>query len=77
MGDRTAHALSARLDELASVAERSGAAGHAVARLLEAASVAAMNALALELLIDRAPGTAGAAPAEPAPAAAVQLRDAA
>ena len=50
MGDRTARVLSARLEELASVAERSGAAADAVARLLEAASVATLNAVALDLL---------------------------
>jgi hypothetical protein len=55
MGDRTARALSARLDDLATVAERSGAAAHAVARLLEAASVATMHAVALELLCAPAP----------------------
>jgi hypothetical protein len=50
MGDRTARVLSARLEELAAAAERSGAAAGAVARLLEAASVATMNAIALELI---------------------------
>jgi hypothetical protein len=54
MGDRTARALSARLEELAVVAERSGAAAPAIARLLEAASVATMHAVALELLSDDA-----------------------
>jgi hypothetical protein len=54
MGDRTARVLSARLEELAAVAERSGAAAPAIARLLEAASVATMNAVALELLSDAA-----------------------
>jgi hypothetical protein len=50
MSERTARALSARLEELACVAERSGATGPAVARLLEAASVATMHAVALDLL---------------------------
>jgi len=54
MGDRTARVLSARLEELAAVAERSGAAAHAIARLLEAASVATMHAVALELISDDA-----------------------
>ncbi|MHB8641481.1 MAG: hypothetical protein ACYDA3_01130 [Gaiellaceae bacterium] len=54
MGDRTARVLSARLEELAAVAEKSGAAAPAIARLLEAASVAAMNAVALELLSEAA-----------------------
>ena len=54
MGDRTARVLSARLEELAVAAERSGAAAPAVARLLEAASVATLNAVALELLTDAA-----------------------
>ena len=57
MGDRTARVLSARLEELAAVAERSGAAAAAVARLLEAASVATMNAVALELLSEDAART--------------------
>jgi cobalamin biosynthesis protein CbiD len=53
MGDRTARALSARLEELAAAAERSGAPAAAIARLLEAASVATMNAVALDLLSSR------------------------
>ena len=40
--------LTARLQELAAAAERSGAAAPAVARLLEAASVATMQAVALD-----------------------------
>jgi len=52
MNDRIARMLSGRLEELASIAERSGAAAPEVARLLEAASVATMNAVALELLSD-------------------------
>jgi len=54
MGDRIARVLGARLEELASAAERSGAAGPVVGRLLEAASVATMHAVALELLTDTA-----------------------
>jgi 2-methylcitrate dehydratase PrpD len=50
MSERIARVLSARLEELAHVAERSGAAAPAVARLLEAASVATMHAVALDLL---------------------------
>ena len=53
MGDRTARVLSARLEELAAVAERSGAAPDAIARLLEAASVATLNAVALEFISER------------------------
>jgi hypothetical protein len=45
---KIATALAARLADLASAAERSGAAAPAVARLLEAASVAAVQAVALE-----------------------------
>ena len=52
MSDRVARTLTARLEELASVLERSGAAAPAVSRLLEAASIATMNAVALELLTD-------------------------
>jgi hypothetical protein len=48
MGDRIANVLTARLEELAAAAERSGAAAPAVARLLEAASVATMQAVALD-----------------------------
>jgi hypothetical protein len=45
---KIATALAARLADLASAAERSGAAAPAVARLLEAASVATVQAVALE-----------------------------
>jgi hypothetical protein len=48
MGDRIVGVLTARLEELASAAERTGAAPDAVARLLEAASVATMQAAMLE-----------------------------
>ena len=40
--------LTARLDEVAAAAVRSGATAPAVARLLEAASVATMQAVALD-----------------------------
>lgn len=71
MGDRTARHLSARLGELASLAERTGAAPRAIERLLEAASVASMNALALEL------ATAAVPVAEPEQPVAAPLRRAA
>ena len=45
---RIATALTARLAALAAAAERSGAAAPAVTRLLEAASVATVQAVALE-----------------------------
>jgi hypothetical protein len=48
MGDRIATVLTARLEVLAAAAERSGAAAPAVARLLEAASVATLQAVALD-----------------------------
>jgi hypothetical protein len=48
MGDRIANVLTARLEELAAAAVRSGATAPAVARLLEAASVATMQAVALD-----------------------------
>jgi hypothetical protein len=48
MGDRLANVLTARLEELAAAAERSGAAAPALARLLEAASVATIQAVALD-----------------------------
>jgi len=54
MSDRIARTLTARLEELASVLERCGAATPAVSRLLEAASIATVNAVALELLTDEA-----------------------
>jgi hypothetical protein len=50
MSERIARVLGARLEELAQVAERSGADAAAVAALLEAASVATMHAVALNLL---------------------------
>ena len=43
MGDRLARVLSARLEELATAAERSGASAPVVGLLLEAASVATVR----------------------------------
>ena len=48
--ERTQRVLIARLEELARAAERSGASQAAIARLLESASVATANAIALDLL---------------------------
>ena len=48
--ERTIRILIARLEELARALEASGAPRDSVTRLLEAASVATMNAVALELL---------------------------
>jgi len=48
--ERTERILIARLEELACAVERSGAPTEVVARLLESASVATMNAVALNLL---------------------------
>ena len=76
MGDRIAHVLSGRLDELASAAERSGATGPVVGRLLEAASVATMHAVALEFLADTAARDSRREAAEPRPVLS-ELRDAA
>jgi len=50
MSDRTAQLLTARLEELSSLALRSGAAAPAIARLLESASVATLHAVALDFL---------------------------
>jgi hypothetical protein len=61
MGDGIADVLTARLEELASAAERSGAAAPAVARLLEAASVATMQAVALDARTVAAGDTSAAA----------------
>jgi hypothetical protein len=47
---RTERILVARLEELARTLERSGAPSESVARLLESASVATMNAVALNLI---------------------------
>ena len=48
--ERTERILIARLEELARALETSGAPAESVARLLESASVATMNAVALNLL---------------------------
>jgi hypothetical protein len=50
MRERVAKALTVRLEQLAQIAERSGADAPRVARLLEAASVATMHAVALDLM---------------------------
>lgn len=50
MQERIARALTARLEELADVGERAGSNAPSFLRLLEAASVATTNAVALELL---------------------------
>ena len=47
---RTERILVARLDELATALERSGGPAESVARLLESASVATVNAIALDLI---------------------------
>jgi hypothetical protein len=52
--ERTERILVARLEELARVLERSGAPAESVARLLESASVATINAIALNLLSEEA-----------------------
>lgn len=48
--ERTERMLITRLEELARALERSGAPPESVARLLESASVATMNAVALNLI---------------------------
>jgi len=48
--ERTERILVARLEELALALERSGAPSESVGRLLESASVATINAIALNLL---------------------------
>ena len=53
MSDRLAALLSDRVGSVASAAERVGAPPAAVERLLGAASVAVMRALALATLIER------------------------
>jgi hypothetical protein len=52
--ERTERILVARLEELARVLERSGAPAETVERLLESASVATVNAIALNLLSEEA-----------------------
>ena len=76
MSDRIARTLSARLEELASVLERSGAAAPAVSRLLESASIATVNAVALDLLTEEAARTIWREVEELHPALA-ELREAA
>ena len=48
--ERTAELLAARLDELASALERSGAPTAQITRLLELASIATLHAVRLDLL---------------------------
>jgi hypothetical protein len=48
--ERTERILVARLEELARALESSGARPEAISRLLESASVATMNAVALSLI---------------------------
>ena len=52
--ERTERILLGRLEELAQVLERSGAPNEAIARLLQSASVATMNAVALDLISSEA-----------------------
>ena len=52
--ERTERILVARLEEVARVLERSGAPAESVGRLLESASVATINAIALNLLSEEA-----------------------
>ena len=52
--ERTERILVARLEELARVLERSGAPPESIGRLLESASVATINAIALSLLSEEA-----------------------
>ena len=52
--ERTERILIARLEELARALERSGAPAESVGRLLESASVATINAIALNLLSEEA-----------------------
>ena len=52
MSDRVAHALVNRLEQLSSAALRSGADPSAVARLLEAASLATLHGVSLAYLCD-------------------------
>lgn len=62
MSDRT-QLLTTRLDELSSLALRSGAAAPAIQRLLESASIATLHAVALDLLcgppVQETPAPAG------------------
>jgi hypothetical protein len=66
--DRTAQVLSERLDALASALRAAGVAPAASERLLGSAAAAAMDALALDLIVADAPGAKpvlAAAPARP------------
>jgi hypothetical protein len=54
---RTERILIGRLEELARALERSGAPSDAIGRLLESASVATVNAVALQLLSEEAAET--------------------
>ena len=71
MSVSTAGSLAARVDDLSSVAVRSGASTVAIARLLESASVATMHAVALDLLYGTPPPVER--PAEEPTAVAVLL----
>ena len=77
MSDRFSKALTARLEELACVLERSGADAPSVARLLEAASIATMNAVALDLLTEQTAKSIWAEVAVLHPRVAEELRAAA
>jgi hypothetical protein len=50
VSERLAQALTVRLEQLAQIAERSGADAPRIAHSLEAASVGTMHAVALDLL---------------------------
>jgi hypothetical protein len=76
MSDRVAQSLVTRLDELASVALRSGADASAVARLLESASIATLHGVSLAYLCVEPPLHEVVALPEARPAAA-RLLDAA
>jgi hypothetical protein len=76
MTDIAARTISARLEALASAVERSGASPSAIARLLESASVATMNAVALDALRGQAAVPVVTHRAEELPALA-ELREAA
>jgi hypothetical protein len=52
--ERTERILIGRLEELARALERSGAPNESISRLLESASVATMNAIALQLISEEA-----------------------
>jgi hypothetical protein len=75
MSDRVAQSLVTRLDELSSMALRSGAEPAAIARLVESASIATLHGVSLAYLCAE-PRLELAAPVE-APPAAARLLDAA